>query len=118
MEFCINKHTRQYFVYLDRERGGRLLLITPEGRISALKEDFFDGPFDGDENVLFSQSKVSSGQAERLDAYRRSKTEEAKLRLGTMIDHFRHIKLGEQQPHIEKLLAQVHLVQELEGGIN
>lgn len=116
MEFYMNKRTKQYFICIDSEREGRLLLITPEGRVSSLRENLFDGPYEGDEQQLLSEGRLGLGQIERLEVHKRSKAEEAKLRLETMIDQFPHIRLGERQSHIEKLQTQLRLIQELEEG--
>lgn len=118
MEFCLNKHTGQYFIYLKRERGGKLLLITPDSRVMSLEEDMFEEPFEENEKLLLSQGTLDPKQLERLAAYRRSRIEEERLRFETMVGRLQHIKPEELPSYVEKVAAQVRMIQELEGGNN
>ena len=70
MEICKNKKTDKAFIYLDENRDGRALMITPMGHIMKLEQDLFTEPQDMDDaESAHDQGHINSAQYEAYCIY-------------------------------------------------
>jgi hypothetical protein len=71
VEVCLNKKTAKVFIYLDDNKEGQALMITPQGDVKALEQDLFTEPVDIDSaEASLAQGDINQAQYELYRKYR------------------------------------------------
>jgi hypothetical protein len=69
MEFCRNKSSGKYFIYIEDTADGKLLLITPHAEIKALNPPLFDEPKRENNDDLLDLGLINERQLLRYHEY-------------------------------------------------
>ena len=93
IEFCINKSSGKYFIYIQHSGEKEALLITPLGEIKSLNMDLFELPEENDANRLLSEGLVTEKQIERWKLYNEYRAQ----------DKIEHAQILAEQCTIEQL---------------
>ena len=70
MEFCRNKRSGIYFIYIEDTPDEKLLLVTPLADIKALDPSLFDSPDEKDVDELLSCELLKKEQIRRYKEVR------------------------------------------------
>lgn len=65
MEFCENRRSGKYFVYIEDRPNGKILLVTPQAEIKELNPSLFDEPNEENPDDFLSRKLVSKQQLRR-----------------------------------------------------
>jgi len=69
MEFCRNKKSGMYFIYIEDRPGEELLLVTPLADIKTLELLYFDSPDEKDVDELLSCGLLNKEQIRRYKEF-------------------------------------------------
>ncbi len=69
MEFCRNKRSGMYFIYIEDRPDEKLLLVTPLTDINALDPSLFDSPSEKDIDELLSCELLNKEQIRRYKEF-------------------------------------------------
>ena len=69
MEFCRNKRSGMYFIYIEDRPDEKLLLVTPLTYIKALDPWLFDSPSEKDVDELLSRELLNKEQIRRYKEF-------------------------------------------------
>ena len=69
MEFCKNKRTGKYFVYIEDRPDGKFLLVTPRAEIKSLDPSLFDEPDEQNPDDLLSRGLLNEQQLRRYHKF-------------------------------------------------
>ena len=76
MEVCKNKRSNRYFIYIQNTGSGEVLLVTPEAQIKSLKSHLFEEIEEKEENYLIQSNLLSREQIQRLNDYKKNRSDE------------------------------------------
>ena len=69
MEFCINKYSGKYFIYIEDTHDGKVLLVTPIAEIKALNPRLFDEPTEENTDDLMMHGFINERQIKRYSEF-------------------------------------------------
>jgi hypothetical protein len=99
-----NKESRKYFVYLDDEDSGKVLLILPTGQIKVLEKRHFEEAIEVEEMEAKNKKLILSIQAERYHEYK-DPDERGKQKTVTTADDKEPTDGGASKGQDDKLVA-------------